>query len=1173
MASILFAYCALAYAQALHAQSWKDYAEQLKAQSRQERAPRENHDAVERQDQTYSAQEEYEPTLRDVRSPVSQGGILDFSSALGDDGAELYGDAENEPTTFEDQGVLRAPSPPSYRNIPEIQESAKLNDVCFIDANTGWVVGDRGVILHTFDGGATWTQQDSGVDVNLFAVSFFDQNYGLAVGGRVMPYLRVGQGVILRTVDGGATWTLIETSALPILRDVKIIDETVVWAAGDSSNLYSTGLFLSYDTGITWTPVEGNRRRGWRAVLYDPIERLGVGITTQGQGQYVEGGAITGVDLQLGENQLYDVAYDANSNQTWLVGDSGLILCSSNFGKSWTPAPNALPNDAARYFDLYSVVAKDGLLAVVGAPSSKIFLSDDQGVTWRVANSGISTPLRKLCFIDRSHGWAVGDLGVILATQDGGQTWTTQRQHVSRAAILALFARANEAPLEAFAQLAGDQGFITQVALLTREITESGRSEEIPLLLRMNEALVQVGAQGVTQFPQFPLAPERYQESLDQVVKRFNDANDSQGLYRLRERMVRLIRTWRPSIVVASSDLTEGSEAEHELNVDLNKSSDLTALLGALAQDAQRVEQTPRAPLQALLLREILGAINDAADPTTFPEHMGVCGLEPWTTSRAHVALRGKSQGDLTLDAAYYCPSLGRAAGEIARDARAILDQNPETLKSVSFQRVYASGADNNAANERAQSSFAGADLPYGGDARRRANALPEQVAQTLVERAGRRRQLLGMVETLARQSANNARNSQFLLSGLEQSLTGLDAELAVEYLSALGARLARDGNWLAAEQVWQYAPREYPDIPQSYEIFRALMQYYCSTELENLALQQGQTTLGQDRNTRLRNALKLAEVVRDFAPDAYMSPELRFPLASAQIALGDAPTGLNYYLNRSNANRDDVWAVRAATEYWLRAPKSDILARDQKYPPTQTANCRRIAVKPYLDGNLDPEHWAEAPTFYLATPFDAPMPERAMNEQESDAQKWRQANRALAQSHGAAVGFAYDQEYLYIAANCPKASGAFYQPNERTQRTTIAEQLNDSTTLEQEKQPPRPRDVTLESVDRLEIALDLNGDYQTAYRFTVDYRGVLCDELWNDKTWNPEIFVAQREDMQKWTLEIAIKLTDLTSKTPQSGDTWRVALKRTAPGAGEETWNIENSDRGEDAFGILTFE
>ena len=44
--------------------------------------------------------------------------------------------------------------------------------------------------------------------------------------------------------------------------------------------------------------------------------------------------------------------------------------------------------------------------------------------SWVTQNSGITSSLRDVYFIDEFSGWAVGDSGVVLATTDGGKVWT-----------------------------------------------------------------------------------------------------------------------------------------------------------------------------------------------------------------------------------------------------------------------------------------------------------------------------------------------------------------------------------------------------------------------------------------------------------------------------------------------------------------------------------------------------------------------------------------------------------------------------------------------------------------------------------------------------------------------------------------------------------------------------
>jgi photosystem II stability/assembly factor-like uncharacterized protein len=57
---------------------------------------------------------------------------------------------------------------------------------------------------------------------------------------------------------------------------------------------------------------------------------------------------------------------------------------------------------------------------VVGSSDGTILATADGGATWSTQTSGTSNQLNGVAFTDDTHGWAVGDGGVILATSTGG---------------------------------------------------------------------------------------------------------------------------------------------------------------------------------------------------------------------------------------------------------------------------------------------------------------------------------------------------------------------------------------------------------------------------------------------------------------------------------------------------------------------------------------------------------------------------------------------------------------------------------------------------------------------------------------------------------------------------------------------------------------------------------
>ncbi|WP_297896922.1 YCF48-related protein [Shewanella sp.] len=77
--------------------------------------------------------------------------------------------------------------------------SVQLTKVFFLNEKLGWAVGHDATIVHTQDGGQTWTlqMQSSEIEKPFLDVLFLNEQEGMAIGA---------YGLFYRTLDGGVTW-------------------------------------------------------------------------------------------------------------------------------------------------------------------------------------------------------------------------------------------------------------------------------------------------------------------------------------------------------------------------------------------------------------------------------------------------------------------------------------------------------------------------------------------------------------------------------------------------------------------------------------------------------------------------------------------------------------------------------------------------------------------------------------------------------------------------------------------------------------------------------------------------------------------------------------------------------------------------------------------------------
>lgn len=281
-----------------------------------------------------------------------------------------------------------APAPDAWTLVVDRPATGKYEDFAFPDPKNGWLINANGVVLHTTDGGATWTEQAKGLGF-LRSVDFVDRRRGFA--GTLT-------GKLYATTDGGVTWNDI-TAKLPhaakgfcgithVGQQVHIVGRYV----GDG-----TDYFYSPDAGKTWR---------W-------------------------------TDLSAQAHGLVDVMF--LNDKVGFIGGMGpqkpgsqfgaaIILKTTDAGKHWRSVFEQAGGRgfAWKLFPINNKLIYAGLQSEDGV--YRVAKSTDAGEHWdtlTVATGRARGPgVQGIGFLDANRGWVGGFFDGMYATTDGGRTWS-----------------------------------------------------------------------------------------------------------------------------------------------------------------------------------------------------------------------------------------------------------------------------------------------------------------------------------------------------------------------------------------------------------------------------------------------------------------------------------------------------------------------------------------------------------------------------------------------------------------------------------------------------------------------------------------------------------------------------------------------------------------------------
>ena len=214
----------------------------------------------------------------------------------------------------------------------------QLNGLYFLNADTGFVANDLGVVLKTMDGGQTWSYYSTGTQgAPIFDIRFINDSVGLIYGNSGSATSKAGISV---SYDGGQTW--------PYYPRLNFFD-----AFEGSAMLYSDSVIIAVSTSSSQIiRLKVNQNENDAVALYTPPP----------QNPRFSPGALFAREFAFIDSNIGMVAYD------------GAVIRTVDGGHTWT-----LTDTSAFKWSLGYIVGVTANRWLVMGSDAQLYITDNGG--------------------------------------------------------------------------------------------------------------------------------------------------------------------------------------------------------------------------------------------------------------------------------------------------------------------------------------------------------------------------------------------------------------------------------------------------------------------------------------------------------------------------------------------------------------------------------------------------------------------------------------------------------------------------------------------------------------------------------------------------------------------------------------------------------------------------